>query len=255
MTEAEFESIAAVLRCPISWDEICSDVEFGHQLYFMWLATMRRYEVDRESDLLNNEDWQPDRLVIETMHDQEDIRSRLINAELWRPRAETEYLDAFRRFSELQVATAEEYDKHYIAWSAGDAEVRDMSVRRNAGILYPRCNAPWQRCLAFAAFGREWAAAGMWWDSEDSDEPTLRAAAFNAIFAGNGLSVLVELDYDIGCSAGYATRFALLKYDFSAPYLVHVNPCRQEDYARAHTPRYIPYELLDAPTAQSLAAQ
>jgi|ERR1700722_10060544 len=97
MAEAEFESIAAVLRCPISWDMICPDHEFGKQLYFIWFATMRRYEVDRESALLSCEDWQPDRLVIETLHDKDDICSRLINAEIWRPRAETEYLGAFRR--------------------------------------------------------------------------------------------------------------------------------------------------------------
>jgi hypothetical protein len=249
-TEAEIESIAAVLRCPISWDEICPDLEFARQLYFMWLATMRRHEVDRESALLSYEDWQPDRSVIETMHDRDDVRSRLINAKIWRPRAETEYVDTFRRFSELRVATVNDYDKHYIAWSASDAEVRDASVTRNAGILYPRCNTSWQRSLAFAALGREWADTGAWWDFEDSDDPTLRAAAFNAVFAGNGSSVLIELGYDIGCSAGCPTRFALLRYDFSAPYLVHVYPCRQEDYARAHTPRYIPYELLDAPTVK-----
>lgn len=246
--------IADALKCPVPWDEICSDREFAQQLRFMWVYAVSRYQVDGEAGLFHDDfsldgtAWTPDTQAIELMHSDDDrLRSRLINAETWRPRAEGHYFTAVRWFERLDMATPDEYKKHYAGKRLNDNEVASKSSTSPNGLLYTRCDAEWQRSLAWAALSKEWYTILCRLPDGDDADAESRAKAFEKRFGGNATSIFIQLYYDLGCSRGRGTPFALIKFNFSAPYLAHVNPCFQTDYEQKHTVRYIPYEDLDPP--------
>ncbi len=249
----DIQAIAGALSCSALWDSICSDREFAQQLRFMWTYAMSLYQVDREADLMHadsvvdDEPWTPDLQAIELLHDDDQsVRARLINAKTWRPRAEKHYRAATERFEKLQIATSAEYDKHYPGRRLTDEEVAARSKTSPDGILFPRCDAGWQRSLAWAALSREWYAVLC--QLGDDDDVEQRGEAFENRFGDNATSILIQLDYDLGCARGRGTSYALIKFDFSPPYLTHVYPCLRTDYERNHEVRYIPYEELDPPS-------
>ena len=249
----DIQAITDALRCPVSWDSICSDREFAEQLRFMWVYAMSLYQVDRETDLMHSdtavdgEAWTPDLQTIELLHDDdESVRARLINAKTWRPRAEDHYCVAMKRFEKLHLATSAEYEKHYAGPRLTDEGVAAKSKTCRDGILYPRCDAEWQRSLAWAALSREWFVILCEFGNRDSKKT--RGETFEKRFGDNATSILVRLDYDLGCARGRGTQYALIKFYFSPPYLTHVYPCFLEDYKQTHDVRHIPYEELDAPT-------
>jgi hypothetical protein len=253
VTSYDIQAIAETLSCPVQWESICSDREFAAQLRFMWVFAVSLHQVDGEAALMHNdlavdaEPWMPDLQTIELLHDDdESVRARLVNAKTWRPRAEKRYCAATKRFEKLLIATSEIYKKHYAGRRLSDKEVAAQSLTSPDGMLYPRCDAEWQRSLAWAALSREWYVilCGL----QDSDDTAERGEAFEKRFGDNATSILVQLDYDLGCARGRGTPYALIKFDFSSPYLAHVYPCFRADYERNHAVRYIPYEELDAPT-------
>jgi hypothetical protein len=241
MNERDILDIAEALRCPIRWHEVCPNEEFTLELDFMWFSTVHEFQVDGETSLFSYEDWQPDASQIESMHDEVDLRARLENATVWRPRAIRKYMTEFSRFEQLRVAASDDYEKHFAPMDAGVDEVAKQSRTSGDGIWYPQFDIHWQRRLAYAAISEEWRASGIGGLSlDDHGNPMPRADAFRQMFGVSNMSILFEFPDPIGCAKGEPTCHGLFKFSFVRPNLMHGYPCKKTDYHRLHKVVHVP---------------
>jgi hypothetical protein len=228
-----YDKLLQALSCPIDWQPICSDYEFVLALDFLWFATVRAHQVDKESSFFSHHNWLLDQCKIGLLVDESEIDRILATIETWKCDANNAYVKEWQRFSQLGVASPLEYRKHYMQWAASDAEVAAASASRNVGVLFPRFSAQWQRPLVWAALSETWIRNGGL-DSTplDDAEYHARVAKFKSIFGREHLHVLAMLTFPIGCVTGKPSKVAHLDFDFSTP-LVHMYPDTVREFEEA----------------------
>lgn len=222
--------LVGLVECPVAWEETCTDEDFSTLLRYMWFKVVQEHELDKESHLLSNEDWRPDKFFIQSIYSDASIIWPVEQVASWKPDAERAYRAKYKGFINLMPATPVKNPKHFVAESSSDDEVAEQSIATGNSKLYPRFNHQMQIRLLWACLSKEWLSSteDVHNDLDVLENTSEVVERFSQVFYRNVRRFSVMTDDPSGCVAGTPSVYLTLEVEFSTP-LAHMYPISEAE--------------------------